>query len=57
MVTNIKLQLNYERGNFTFSNLDFNGKSEDFFDLATAFNSLQNEEAKEIRKIVRTILL
>lgn len=57
MVTDTKLQLSYKQGLFTFSNLDFNGKSEDFFELADAINSLQNEEAKEIRKIVRTVLL
>lgn len=56
MVTDVRLQLSYDTGTFTFTNVDFNGSPQGFFNLATAFNSLQNEEVQEIRKIVRTML-
>ena len=56
MVTDMRLQLSYETGTFTFSNVDFNAGPTGFFELARAFNSLQDEEVQEIRKIVRTML-
>lgn len=57
MVTNIRLQLAYDKGTFTFSRLDHRGDNEGFFNLATSFNSIQSEEAKIVRKIVRSVLL
>jgi len=57
MVTDMRLQLAYETGTFTFSQLNFNADTQDLFSLAAAFNSIQEEQVREIRKIVRSILL
>lgn len=56
-ISNIRLQLAYEKGTFGFTRLNHSGTNDGFLNLATAFNSLQKEKAKTVRKIIRSELI
>lgn len=56
-LTATKMSLKYEKGSYTYSKLKHGAAKDKIYELATAINTLQDEEpAKKITRIVETRL-